>query len=104
MNSIVKDDIEGTSRPQGTAYDIGAYEQGEDDFTPGTIKPLVTTSMNTALNTWNDVLSQLPETPSEEQQSLIEEIQALIERAGSLGNPVAANGALQKAITLMGNL
>jgi hypothetical protein len=100
----VEDDIEGTTRPQGPAYDIGAYEQGENDFTPGTIKPLVTTSMNQALNTWNDVLSQLPDTPSEEQQALVGEIQSLIERAGSLGNPVAANGALQKAITLMGNL
>lgn len=93
-------DIAGTHRPQNGLFDIGAYELPAS-FTPGTMQPLVGTALVNTLQAWNAVLATLPETPTPDQQAVLDQVQALIEGAGSLGNPIAALGALQRAMALM---
>ena len=99
----VHDDIIGTHRPQGGLYDIGAVEMVAS-YTPATMQPLVRTSLVATTHLWNDILLLLPEAVTPEQQALLDEIQSLIAGAGSLGNPIAANGALQQAMALMESL
>ncbi|MCC7569211.1 MAG: hypothetical protein KO463_06330, partial [Candidatus Methanofastidiosa archaeon] len=99
----VYDDIIGTHRPQGGLYDIGAVEMVAS-YTPATMQPLVRTSLVATTHLWNDILLLLPEAVTPEQQALLDEIQSLIAGAGSLGNPIAANGALQQAMALMESL
>ncbi|MCC7569210.1 MAG: right-handed parallel beta-helix repeat-containing protein [Candidatus Methanofastidiosa archaeon] len=96
-------DIAGTHRPQNGLFDIGAYELPAS-FTPGTMQPLVGTALVNTLQAWNAVLATLPETPTPDQQAVLDQVQALIEGAGSLGNPIAALGALQRAMALMSSL
>jgi hypothetical protein len=96
-------DIAGTHRPQNGLFEIGAYELPAS-FTPGTMQPLVGTALVNTLQAWNAVLTTLPETPTPDQQAVLDQVQALIEGAGSLGNPIAALGALQRAMALMGSL
>jgi hypothetical protein len=99
----VHDDIIGTHRPQGGLYDIGAVEIVAS-YTPATMQPLVRTSLVATTQLWNAILLLLPEALTPEQQALLDEIQSLIAGAGSLGNPIAANGALQQAMALMESL
>lgn len=96
-------DIAGTHRPQNGLFDIGAYELPAS-FTPGTMQPLVGTALVKTLQAWNAVLATLPEAPTPDQQAVLDQVQALIEGAGSLGNPIAALGALQRAMALMSSL
>ena len=99
----VVDDILGMPRPQNGRYDIGCYEV-RASYTPASAQPLVATSLAKATSLWTDVLLWLPEELTPEQQAILDEVQSLIEGAGSLGNPIAANGALQRAITLLESL
>lgn len=102
----VDDDIRDAARPQHGFYDIGAYEfvdvePGLNPSSPATFKPLVTAALQRALSLWEDLLSQLPEELTEEQVAELERIEAHITGASHLGNPIAANGALQRAIDEM---
>ncbi len=65
------------------------------------MQPLVMTALGKATQSWNAILGSLPGTLSAEQQSLLDAIQAHIEQAKTLGNPIAANGALQQALAQM---
>jgi alkylation response protein AidB-like acyl-CoA dehydrogenase len=62
---------------------------------------MVMTALGTATQSWNSVIGALPDTLTGEQQALLDAIQALMEQAKSLGNPIAANGALQQALAQM---
>ncbi|MCC7569209.1 MAG: right-handed parallel beta-helix repeat-containing protein [Candidatus Methanofastidiosa archaeon] len=102
----VLDDIRGIARPQKNAYDIGAYEfndvePGLNPSGPATFKPLVSTVLEQALILWEDVLSQLPEEMTAEQEALVSAIQGRVEGAMMLGNPIAAAGALRQAMAEM---
>ncbi len=99
----VRDDLLGLHRPQNGRFDIGCFEVLAS-YTPATMQPLVSTSLAKATGLWGDVLLWLPDELSAEQQALLDEVQSLIEGAGSLGNPIAANGALQRAIALLESL
>jgi predicted outer membrane repeat protein len=96
----VTDDITGIFRPQNGQYDMGAYERRQS-YSPASMQPLVMTGLGKATQSWNAILGSLPDTLSGEQQSLLDEIQAFMEQAKTLGNPIAANGALQRALAQM---
>jgi hypothetical protein len=95
----VHNDFFGNPRPQGGAYDIGAHEL--TSYSPASMQPMVMTALGTATQSWNSVIGALPDTLTGEQQALLDAIQALMEQAKSLGNPIAANGALQQALAQM---
>jgi hypothetical protein len=60
------------------------------------MQPLVMTALGNATQSWNAILGSLPDTLSGEQQALLDAIQAFMEQAKALGNPIAANGALRR--------
>ncbi|RZN48501.1 hypothetical protein EF808_02660 [archaeon] len=104
----VTDDILGIARPQGTAYDMGAYEYRQSmpasPWSPVSIMPLVRTQLDNTLVAWNELSAQLPSEPTDEMTSLIERIQEHMGNATGLANPIYASGELAKANTLMGEL
>jgi hypothetical protein len=104
----VTDDILGVPRPQGTAYDMGAYEyrrsQPASPWSPVSIMPLARTQLNNTLVTWNELATQLPEEPTDEMTALIERIQEHMGNATGLANPIYASGELAKAYALMDEL
>ncbi len=99
----VINDYFGTSRPQGGFYDIGAYEVPAS-YSPASMQPMVMTALANASQSWNAILGSLPDTLTGEQQALLDAIQAFMEQAKALGNPIAANGALQQALAQMNAL
>jgi hypothetical protein len=104
----VTDAILGVPRPQGTAYDMGAYEyrrsQPASPWSPVSIMPLARTQLNNTLVTWNELATQLPEEPTDEMTALIERIQEHMGNATGLANPIYASGELAKAYALMDEL
>jgi hypothetical protein len=101
----VIDDILGISRPQGGAYDMGAFEYKEEDegnlWDPIVMKPLVTFALGKANTIWACLLEQMPQEVPEDLQILLEEVQGRMVNAAMLSNPVLANGALNQAMALM---
>ncbi|HHN81210.1 MAG TPA: hypothetical protein ENN11_01130, partial [Methanomicrobia archaeon] len=99
MSPDVVDDILGVARPQGSAYDMGAYEFAiaASNWSPVSIMPLARTQLATALEAWGGLLGQLPEEPTEEMTELIERIQAHMQNATGLANPIYASGQLSQA-------
>jgi hypothetical protein len=105
MSPDVVDDILGVARPQGSAYDMGAYEYAaKGTWSPVSIMPLARTQLANALETWSELSEQLPEEPSDEMSELIERIQVHMQNATGLTNPVYASGELSKALSLMAEL
>jgi predicted outer membrane repeat protein len=101
----VTDDILGVARPQYRAYDMGAYEYvAKSTWSPVSIMPLARTQLATALEEWNALSEELPEEPSDGMTELIERIQAHMQNATGLANPIYASGELAKALSLMGEL
>ena len=49
-NNGLADDIEGTSRPQGSGYDMGAYEFLDDSSAPADVSSVTVTERNTRLD------------------------------------------------------
>jgi hypothetical protein len=106
MSPDVVDDILGVARPQGGAYDMGAYEFAiaASNWSPISIMPLARTQLALVTGEWNALSEQLPEEPSDEMTELIERIQAHMQNATGLANPIYASGELAKALSLMGEL
>ncbi|HHN81853.1 MAG TPA: hypothetical protein ENN11_04455 [Methanomicrobia archaeon] len=101
----VMDDILGVARPQGSAYDMGAYEYvARSSWSPVSIMPLARTQLALVLEEWNALSEQLPEGPSDEMTELIERIQEHMQNATGLANPIYASGELAKARSLMAEL
>jgi len=100
----VHDDIRGVPRPQGSVYDIGAYEYAKNDWSPVSIMPLMRTQLAHISATWDELSGQIPEEPTDEMTSLIERIQEHMQNATGLTNPVYASGELSKTRTLMEDL
>jgi hypothetical protein len=96
----VYEDITGLLRPQGGAYDMGAYELRRT-YSPASMQPLVMTALGSVTQSWSIILGSLPGTLTAEEQAQLDSIQALMEQAKTLGNPIAANGALQQALAQM---
>jgi len=100
----VNDDIRGLPRPQGYAYDMGAYEYQVNSWSPVSAMPLMRTQLAHASAAWDALSEQIPDEPTDEMTSLIEGIQAHMQNATGLTNPVYASGELSKARALMEEL
>ncbi|MDD4280953.1 MAG: right-handed parallel beta-helix repeat-containing protein [Candidatus Methanofastidiosa archaeon] len=100
----VMDDILGTPRPQRLGYDMGAYEYVGTSFSPVIIQPLARTQLQSVLSLWEELLSRLPEEPTDEMASLIAQIQEHVGNAAQLTNPIYASGQLSKAAAAMQQL
>jgi hypothetical protein len=103
----VVDDILGIKRPQGSAYDMGAYEYTWDESTPVSpvsVQPLVRTNLEKLLGVWACLVAHLPNEDSNEVDALVARIQGHVENAAQLTNPVYASGQLSKALALMSEL
>jgi len=101
MYGAVIDDFDGVSRPQGLAYDMGAFEYEMAPWSPASIQPLVITSLAKATSLWRDIEPLLEQSEDEVAMAMAEQAQAYIERSASLSNPVYASGGLSKAIALL---
>jgi len=104
MYGNVYDDFYGTMRPRGGTYDIGAHESNVASFSPVITQPLARTQLAFVLSLWEELLSMLPEEPTDEMAALIEEIQEPVANAAQLTNPIYASGQLSKAAELMQQL
>jgi len=93
----VMDDILGVLRPQRSAYDMGAYECAGASFSPVIIQPLARTQLQSVLSLWEELLSRLPDEPTDEMAALIAQIQGHVANASQLTNPIYASGQLSKA-------
>ncbi|MCC7568955.1 MAG: hypothetical protein KO463_05000, partial [Candidatus Methanofastidiosa archaeon] len=100
----VMDDILGTPRPQRLGYDMGAYEYVGTSFSPVIIQPLARTQLQSVLSLWEELLSRLPEEPTDEMAALIAQIQEHVANAAQLTNPIYASGQLSKAAAAMQQL
>lgn len=100
----VTDDYTGVMRPQRMGYDIGAYEYVFPAWSPVSIMPLARTQLAHVLEEWGSLSEQLPEEPTDEMAELIERIQAYMQNATGLANPVYASGQLSKAAETMEQL
>ena len=99
----VTDDITGLFRPQGGQYDMGAYES-RNSWSPVAMSPLARTQLGNVLASWEALSARLPSELSEEMVTLVAQIQAHMENAAVLANPIYASGQLSQAIVLMGQL
>ena len=100
----VIDDILGVPRPQGSAYDMGAYECAGASWSPVVVQPLARTQLAAVLSLWEELLSRLPDEPTDEMAALIEQIQGHVANAAQLTNPIYASGQLSKAAAAMQQL
>jgi len=100
----VTDDFNGVMRPQRMGYDMGAYEYVFPTWSPVSIMPLARTQLANTLAMWTELSEQLPEEPTDEMAELIERIQAYMQNASGLTNPIYASGQLSKAVEAMGQL
>jgi hypothetical protein len=91
-------------RPQSGVYDIGAQEMEAVEFSIVTYAPVVATGLFQANQLWTNVLSLLgglsPEVQAQVDELLVM-VQQNIEGAMGLTNPIAASGALQRAMALL---
>jgi predicted outer membrane repeat protein len=100
-------DINGVTRPQGSGYDMGAYElyvATDDPWSPVSIMPLMRTQLASVGDAWNELAESLPEEPDEDMTHLIECIQGHMQNASGLTNSVYASGELARALELMNEL
>jgi hypothetical protein len=104
----VSDDIVHVARPQGGAYDMGAYECVATNvvvpWSPVSIMPLMRTQLAAAHETWSELSSNLPEGPTEEMTVLVNKIQKHMQNASALTNPIYASGELARALDTMKSL
>ncbi|MCC7568122.1 MAG: right-handed parallel beta-helix repeat-containing protein, partial [Candidatus Methanofastidiosa archaeon] len=105
---IISDDLEDTPRPLGMGFDMGCYEFRPNTWTPYILFPPAMTQLGRANAFWDCIKEQLPEDIADpahaEALALVEEIQAVMARAGSLTNPVTINGLMNEAQALMAQL
>jgi len=71
------------------------------DWSPFFTRPLLTYTLSRAQTIWDCLQGSLPEQPSSDLISNLEEIQAHIAQAATLTNPIHASGELASAIDLM---
>jgi parallel beta-helix repeat protein len=102
----VTDDIMGYERPQGVAYDMGAYEYEIDSVlvSPASMRPLVTTALAKANAVWQCIAPYFSDCEDAEVLALMDQVQAHMQHAASIGNPIAASGELAKALGIMNEL
>jgi len=97
----VTDDILTIFRPQGEAYDMGAYEFVDQGWSPIVMKPLVANALMGVNSIWECLIKELPDEVPENILPLLDGVQEHMENASMLSNPVYANGELNKAMALM---
>ncbi|MCC7568353.1 MAG: right-handed parallel beta-helix repeat-containing protein [Candidatus Methanofastidiosa archaeon] len=87
-----------------TADDSKAYHIENMPFSPGMTQPLAITQVGKVLNTWTEILAQIPPEPTEVMNGLIGRIQTHMASAMQLTNPIYASGQLFQAVALMEEL
>lgn len=97
----VADDFTGRLLPKMRGYDSGAYEYFQA-FSPATFTSLVTSALCELTRLWNEVSADGG--LGEGSVAALDTIQQHMVVASSLGNPVAALGALEKALVLIRGL
>ncbi len=98
-STVVWQDISATP-----GYINGAVIHDNSGSVSTSAQPLVTTHLARALSQWAALLQRLPADLSDEQAAALDAIQALMEQAASIANPIHASGLLQQAMALMSAL
>ena len=79
----------------------GAVIHDNNGSAPASAHPLVTTHLARALSLWDSLVEELPAELTDEQMATLDDVQALMEKAVSVANPLYAAGMLRQAIDIM---
>ncbi|MBN1786471.1 MAG: hypothetical protein JW825_05765 [Candidatus Methanofastidiosa archaeon] len=90
-----------------TSYEVWYFRVDviTNDVSPfATLKPLMNTYLEKLNNAWDCLLSQLPAEPSDELDVLFSSLQAHMNNAMSISNPIFVMGELSKALDVMSQI
>ena len=90
---------------QNVPYLYVTYEERpESNWSPISMQPLVRTMLGTAHAQWQCIEPYFAECDDADVLAMMDEIQAHMQRAASIANPMEAGGELNKAVALMDEL
>jgi hypothetical protein len=86
-----------------TCADLVGYEI-DTLWSPVITQPLVTTALGKANTLWQCIEPYFAECDDAEVLAMMERVQTQMQLAASIGNPIAASGALSQALEIMDEL
>ncbi len=86
---------------------MGVYEYRPSTsmvVSPASMRPLVTTALAKANTLWQCIGPYFAACDDGDVLAMVEQVQAHIQHAASIGNPIAASGELFKAVAILEEL